>query len=175
MVAFVLCWIGHVPRSCKAYWIPTPLPCSHLIFPTCHCVPSHTSQALLTFQLKASTLYKASCYRYVCKTYFIHNLLQGHWADWGLCVTWALEQCNGSATVNAHFVTAAHFQLLHDLIALPHSLCHCTTHHCCCPQSVRYLTLCQHPDCPFCRFTCLACIHDCEVLANMGQHFFSLR
>jgi hypothetical protein len=28
LVAFVLCWIGHVPRLCKAYWIPTPLTCS---------------------------------------------------------------------------------------------------------------------------------------------------
>ena len=39
----------------------------------------------------------------------------------------------------------------------------------------RYLTWCQHPDYPLCRFTCLACIHDCAVLVNMGQHFFILR
>jgi len=115
---------SHVPHSHEAYWIPTSLPCSHLIFPACHHVPSHTNQALLTFHLKTLTLCKASCYRYVCKTYFVRNLLQGH-SDWGLCVT--------SATVNAHVVTAAQFHLLHDLIALPHSLCHCTTHHCCCP------------------------------------------
>jgi len=133
MVAFVLCWVVRVLHSSEAYWIPTPLPCTHLIFPTCHHVPPHTNQALLTFQLKAFTLCKASCYRYMCKTYFVRNLLQGHWVDWGLCVTWALEQYNSSARVNAHVVTAAQFQLLHDLIALPHSLCHCMTHHCCCP------------------------------------------
>ena len=127
LVAFVLCCTDHVPRLCEASWIPTPLPCSHLIFPTCHHMPSHTNQAVLTFQLKALTLCKASCYRYVCKTYFVRNLLQGHWVDWGLCVTWALEH-NSSARVNAHVVRAAHFHLLHDLIALPHSLCHC-----CCP------------------------------------------
>jgi hypothetical protein len=47
LVAFVLCWTGYVPRSCWAWWVPTPFSCCPFTSPpTCRRVPRHLHCAL---------------------------------------------------------------------------------------------------------------------------------